>query len=122
NEEATVCIFDSLQQKHTPVKTSMKHYLAYEYADKHNLKSAIDTRKIELNSIDVAMPRQPNWADCGLYLLHAFERFFSDPKAFKDDVIPSKDENHLAWKSEEALALREYWKGIIESLIAEYQP
>lgn len=122
NEEATVCIFDSLQQKHTPVKTSMKHYLAYEYADKHNLKSAIDSKRIVLNSIDVAMPRQPNWADCGLYLLHAFERFFSDPKAFKDDVIPSKDEDHLAWKSEEALTLREYWRKTIEGLIAEYQP
>jgi Ulp1 family protease len=38
----------------------------------------------------VAVPEQPNFCDCGLYLIHAFKTFFSKPKRMMRWILVSQ--------------------------------
>lgn len=66
-EEVVVLTFDSLGSKHTSVRTTVKHYLQNEARDKKRVN--LDFKDMEIDYIDVAVPGQSNWCDCGLYVL-----------------------------------------------------
>lgn len=118
-EGATVCVFDSLQGRHMPVRTAMRSYLSLEMADKWDVD--VEAKLLDLEMIDVAMPAQTNYCDCGLYLLHAFERFFSDPTHFKEEVIPSRDPDHASWDADKALISRDWWRKVVLALADQWQ-
>jgi Ulp1 family protease len=122
-KKSVVCVFDSLASTHKAVKTALKEYLCLEYNDKRRDKSMeeIMLDDIELEHIDVASPTQGNFCDCGLYLLHAFERFFSDPKKVMSKLIVFKNRDDPYWQSENAAKKRQWWRSCIKELIEEYQ-
>lgn len=70
---------------------------------------------------DVAGPKQPNYCDCGIYVLHYFERFFSNPAKFCQEVIPSRLREHEEWKARQAEGRRAYWREVIEELAQRWE-
>lgn len=116
---AVVLIFDSLGGKHSSVRTVMRDYLSFEYKDKHS--GTLDAKQMELQYIDVAMPLQSNYSDCGLYLLYAFDRFFQAPHLFMEEVIPSRNREHSLWNASEAVTRRKWWKEEVLSLAKQWE-
>lgn len=116
---AVVLIFDSLGGKHSSVRTVMRDYLSFEYKDKHS--GTLDAKQMELQYIDVAMPLQSNYSDCGLYLLYAFDRFFQAPRLFMEEVIPSRNREHSLWNASEAVTRRKWWKEEVLSLAKQWE-
>lgn len=117
--KAVVCVFDSLGGSHKAVRTALREYLCLEYNDKRGGQIEVD--EVELEHIDVLSPMQGNFCDCGLYLLHAFERFFHDPTRVMDKVIVLRDRADPYWQAEDAAKKRQWWRECIRSLIEEYK-
>jgi Ulp1 family protease len=117
--KAVVCVFDSLGSTHKAVRTALREYLCLEYNDKKGGQIEVD--EVELEHIDVVSPMQGNFCDCGLYLLHAFERFFHDPTHVMDEVIVSRDRTDPYWQAEDAAQKRQWWRECIQHLIEEYK-
>ena len=38
-------------------------------------------------SHSIQVPAQPNYCDCGVYLLHFVEQFMSDPETFSQQIL-----------------------------------
>jgi len=74
-----VFTLDSLGTPHRPQSTTILRYLINEAKDK--LKTTLPESLAKSVCIKkVAVPEQPNFCDCGLYLIHAFKTFFSKPQ------------------------------------------
>lgn len=111
-----VITFDSLGGSHSAVKTQVTHYLRNEAKDKKNL--SIDPKVRYLN---VAVPEQKNFCDCGLFVLLYFERFFRDVEAFVERIIPEKDSKNESWQAESAKTARQHWRALIADLAEQYR-
>lgn len=71
--------FDSLGSRHPSVATNLRKWLAYEARDKLKMEVNFDDVKyVEGKCLD-----QPNFLDCGLYLIHFVERILSH----SDDIL-----------------------------------
>ena len=103
----------------------------------------------EAKHIDAAVPRQPNFSDCGIYLVHFMERFFSDPDRFCELIYVSHRFGHYpctvlrrwnhsltletpslqtgsngedeSWRDLEVAGKRQYWRDVIGRVTQEYQ-
>lgn len=119
-EEAVVCVFDSLGGRHKAVSNAMRDYIWLEYNDKKGGEMTVED--VHLEHIDVNSPTQGNFCDCGLYLLHAFERFFNDPELMVTEVLARRGgELHEHWQEKEAAKKREWWRNRILSLADEWE-
>lgn len=114
-QQAYVLVFDSLRGGHSPVRTVLRDYLRLEARDKGRVPQELDLRRLgDPVHVDVRVPAQNNWSDCGVYLLHYFERFFSDPARFLEIALAPKKGTalsptvHAAWR-EDALELKRSW-------------
>ncbi|PWZ02606.1 hypothetical protein BCV70DRAFT_196848 [Testicularia cyperi] len=58
-----------------------------------------DLAQISVPYIQAQVPKQPNFCDCGIYLLHYFDRFFSDPDRFLNMIISSQAERSQGGKT-----------------------
>ncbi|GAA5990210.1 hypothetical protein JCM11641_001818 [Rhodosporidiobolus odoratus] len=76
--ECHVMIFDSLQAQHNAVITRLQAYLGSEAKAKLNLTDD-EIAPMEARGFNAMVPQQPNYCDCGLYLLHFVEKFLSEP-------------------------------------------
>lgn len=54
---------------------TLREYLHEEYRAKHNGAERSFSKEI-MKGAAVKVPQQPNYTDCGLYVLHFFEKFF----------------------------------------------
>lgn len=69
--------FDSLGSKHPRALKKLNDYLRAEAEDKKGVKDA------DHALTKMALPLyQPNFCDCGLYLLHFATTFLSDPEKY----------------------------------------
>lgn len=69
--------FDSLGSKHPAALKRLNAYLREEAADKKGISDPDDALA------KMALPLyQPNFCDCGLYLLHFATTFLSDPEKY----------------------------------------
>ncbi|CAO1623625.1 unnamed protein product [Parajaminaea phylloscopi] len=114
-DELVVLTFDSLGGKHPSVKTAAMHYLRNEAWDKRQIRIRPEARYI-----NVPVPEQNNFADCGLFVLLYFERFFRAPQIFKDEIIPHRDASDSRWGAETASRARKSWRSVIDDLSAEW--
>lgn len=119
SDKASVLVFDSLASRHPGVRTALREYLCLEYRDKRG--GELEVCDMEVEYIDVQMPQQDNYSDCGLYVLYAFERFFSAPGTFMDDVIPSRNREHECWNASEAVTRRQWWRSEVLRLAGEWE-
>ncbi|PWN19846.1 hypothetical protein BCV69DRAFT_235830, partial [Microstroma glucosiphilum] len=110
-----VLTFDSLGGRHPAVQTAVKNYLRNEAWDKKQLR--IDPQPAY---IDVNVPGQSNWCDCGLFVLLYFDRFFSNPSLFVNEIIPERDDEAEAWQAESAGQARRNLRKLVDGLSAEW--
>lgn len=122
-EKAYVLVFDSLGASHGPVKTALRDYLRLEAQDKKLIPDGVDLRRLgDPTHIDVRVPAQPNYCDCGIYLLHYVQRFFSDPDHFFQIALASEKGSpkaaivHDDWHQGPMDAKRAEWRHLVATL------
>ena len=126
-EQSYVMVLDSLGITHGPVKTALRDYLRLEARDKGHVRPDVDLKRLgDPLHVDVRVPDQPNFSDCGVYLLHYFDRFFSDPVLFTEISLAARRNSrtevpiHDAWRSEEVTGKRTWWASIVTDLAKDY--
>lgn len=77
-----IVMFDSLRSgAKNRVSATLREFLQMEYDHKKPLPKDSSARKIfnsdTISAIEAAVPQQPNYFDCGLYILQYIESFFS---------------------------------------------
>ncbi|OKL64388.1 hypothetical protein UA08_00401 [Talaromyces atroroseus] len=78
-DQPTIVTFDSLGLGRSPAVKFLRSYLLEEASAKQSLElSTKDIKGMTAKEI----PLQPNYSDCGLYLLAYLEKFVQDPDAF----------------------------------------
>lgn len=82
--QPTIVTFDSLDQSRSPAIRILREYISTEAKTK---------RAVEINSNDIKgmrgreIPLQPNFSDCGLYLLAYLEKFTQSPDWFITKIL-----------------------------------
>lgn len=113
-KEPRVITLDSLEGSHSGVASALKTYLAKEI--KRTTGVDIET-PTSFGTAAKDIPVQPNWTDCGIYLLGYLEEFMKDPHRFTSNILqhvkPDWDVN--------APALRNKIRDLILQLQKEYQ-
>ncbi|KAE8229387.1 hypothetical protein CF326_g5644, partial [Tilletia indica] len=141
----TIIFFDSLSNSHRPAGLVLTRYLKYEAMDKQREKLARvglewqdddpESRKKVLeelpdcNLINAIVPEQPNSCDCGVYLLHFFSRFFSDPDSFEELItnqfqegVPYRQNQvDSEWKATDGPRQRRFWQDTINKYTADWE-
>ncbi|XP_050538453.1 uncharacterized protein LOC126903921 isoform X2 [Daktulosphaira vitifoliae] len=79
-KQPCILIFDSLYggTHRAKIVATLREYLAEEYQAKHNGARRVFPKSI-LKGAAVKVPQQTNYFDCGLFVLHFFEKFFECP-------------------------------------------
>lgn len=107
-----IFILDSLGNRHPQAMKQLNKWLELEAMDKKKLESV--TPAIAKM---VPVPVQPNYCDCGLYILHFSKTFMSDPIYFCQTVMikdrPSMDERQHDWKADSISQMRQDMKNQI---------
>ena len=125
-EPAFVFVFDSVRASHTSVKNVLRDYLRLEALDKGHVPPETDIRTLgDMVHVDVRVPEQPNSSDCGIYMLHFFECFFSDPEHYALIALESRrskpDQVHGSWQGEHIANRRNYWRKLVLELSEAWQ-
>ncbi|KAL1970792.1 hypothetical protein VTN77DRAFT_2626 [Rasamsonia byssochlamydoides] len=82
--QPVIITFDSLGATRNPAIKSLRAYLLEEAMSKRSLQ--IDPKEIRGMAAD-EIPLQPNFSDCGLYLLAYLEKFAQDPDLFVEKLL-----------------------------------
>jgi Ulp1 family protease len=82
--QPTVITFDSLNLSRSPTISVLRNYLREEALSKRGVE--IDTTLIKGMKAQ-EIPLQPNYSDCGLYLLAYVEKFVQDPDTFVTKLL-----------------------------------
>ncbi|GAA6013838.1 hypothetical protein JCM11491_000441 [Sporobolomyces phaffii] len=77
--------FDSLGGSHGAVVEKLKKYLDMEARKKQHRMDWTAARAVQ--GVAVSVPRQPNFCDCGLYILHYVEKFLADPAKMTEYIV-----------------------------------
>ncbi|KZT64608.1 hypothetical protein DAEQUDRAFT_732383 [Daedalea quercina L-15889] len=114
---AQVFIFDSLGSKHPQALKTLTTYLAFEAKDKKGVQEARAAQgKLAL------VPSQPNYCDCGVYVLHFVRVFMENPESYIQLILSQKGKNYgvearkADWKGYEVENLRRELQARILSL------
>ncbi|ROW15454.1 hypothetical protein VPNG_02366 [Cytospora leucostoma] len=109
-----VITLDSLGGPHSSVVTALKRYLQSEI--KH--KKGLDIEPpVSFGTTARDIPCQPNFTDCGVYLLGYMQEFMKDPDRFTSRILQSEKRD---WDVD-APALRNGIRGLILRIQKEYQ-
>ncbi|QRV86617.1 Ulp1 protease family, carboxy-terminal catalytic domain protein [Ceratobasidium sp. AG-Ba] len=81
-QKCWILIFDSLKGKHARTIRILREYIQAEAQERHG--KLIEARDARLSGgfiedKHLPVPEQPNWCDCGVYLLHYVEAFVANP-------------------------------------------
>ncbi|KAN0062249.1 hypothetical protein ACQY0O_005430 [Thecaphora frezii] len=129
-EQTMVITFDSLNMARRSLRKHMREYLYFEAQDKGKLQDpSMPLEKArQPHYIKAIVPKQPNYADCGIYLLHYFDRFFSDPDAFVELIATQAQSQETSrakskaveespeWRPEQVSGKRKLWRSRILEL------
>lgn len=122
--------FDSLGSKHPAAVRNLQTYLQMEARDKKNLECALTTPPLGKNAIVspmpsfdenptkhhcifVQVPAQPNFCDCGVYLLHFVKIFLQNPTVATERILVRPSRRIVAralphWCLQKKTRLKEY--------------
>lgn len=109
-----VITLDSLDGTHSAVSTALKIYLQHEIEAKKGLHVEAPAT-IGMSARDI--PTQPNFTDCGVYLLGYMREFMKDPDRFATNILQREDRT---WNFD-APTLRGEIRELIFKLQKEYQ-
>lgn len=109
-----VITLDSLDGTHSAVSTALKIYLQHEIEAKKGLRVEAPAT-IGMSARDI--PTQPNFTDCGVYLLGYMREFMKDPDRFATNILQREERT---WNFD-APTLRGEIRGLIFKLQKAYQ-
>ncbi|KAF9468622.1 hypothetical protein BDZ94DRAFT_683530 [Collybia nuda] len=123
NPVPTTYIFtlDSLNSRHPQAIRQLARYLKLEAKDKRNISETSDPcGKM------AAVPVQPNFCDCGLYLVHFAQKFVTDPDRYchiintrtKNPPLTTRRED---WEESKIADMRENMANDIRRLSVEWK-
>jgi sentrin-specific protease 7 len=93
-DQPTIITFDSLGATRFPAVKALRSYLLEEAASKRSLD--LDPKDIKSMTAK-EIPLQPNFWDCGLYLLAYLEKFVQDPDQFARKLLQKEMSAEKDW-------------------------
>lgn len=109
-----VIALDSLGGAHSAVSSALKLYLQHEIEAKKGLRVEAPA-SIGMSARDI--PNQPNFTDCGVYLLGYMREFMKDPEKFATNILQREERT---WDFD-APTLRNDIRNLIFKLQKDYQ-
>lgn len=76
-------MFDSLGITHPNVFKTLRDYLVDEAREKRGMNISKD----DLHGVYAKVPKQSNFCDCGVFLLHYVEKFLEHPDRYLPDIL-----------------------------------
>ncbi|KAJ6462053.1 hypothetical protein C8R47DRAFT_993177, partial [Mycena vitilis] len=77
---------DSLGTRHPKVVSVLGQYPKHESQERKGISLEMSRKPIR-KAVSVGVPHQPNFCDCGIYLLHLAETFISDPSRYYNLIV-----------------------------------
>lgn len=111
--------FDSLGSKHPAAANNLALYLQLEAKDKKGIDPANTTPPGKKHAL---VPAQPNFCDCGVYLIHFVRAFMKDPKRATEIILNKKSKDYSSkereqdWDAEAVINYRNELMATAESL------
>ncbi|KAJ7677452.1 hypothetical protein B0H17DRAFT_1079208 [Mycena rosella] len=118
-----VFTLDSLGTRHPKVVNVLGQYLQFEAQEKKGIPMDMSSKPVGKMAL---VPHQPNFCDCGIYLLHLAETFVSDPLRYYNLITTKKGntnslERQSDWNDERTKGFRETLTQRIEQLSIEWK-
>ncbi|KAF8941748.1 hypothetical protein BGZ47_007248, partial [Haplosporangium gracile] len=114
-----IVILDSLGGYHPAVSKALRSYLQQELLARKGIKKTLTMN--EIIGKYAKPPKQDNYSDCGLYLLHFAEMFLKNPHQLLDAIVNNKPELEQYWKADELPNKREYYRDVVMQLAEDYK-
>jgi hypothetical protein len=111
-----IVTFDSLGCKRSPTIKILRDYLEEEAKSKRGL--SLDTKLIKGMTAQ-QIPLQPNFSDCGLYLLAYLEMFIRDPDVFVKKLLRKEMDKTADWPTLRSGELRRRLRDFLLALYDE---
>ncbi|OJZ82240.1 hypothetical protein ASPFODRAFT_210962 [Aspergillus luchuensis CBS 106.47] len=113
-----IITFDSLNVPRSPTISSLREYLYEEAKSKKGVE--IDKGLIKgMRARDI--PLQPNYSDCGLYLLAYLEKFVQDPDVFVRKLLQKEMDSKDDWPPLKSGLLRRRLRKFLDMLYDEQE-
>ncbi|GLA49343.1 hypothetical protein AnigIFM63604_005006 [Aspergillus niger] len=113
-----IITFDSLNVPRSPTISSLREYLYEEAKSKKGIE--IDKGLIKgMRAREI--PLQPNYSDCGLYLLAYLEKFVQDPDAFVRKLLRKEMDPKSDWPPLKSGLLRRRLRKFLDMLYDEQE-
>lgn len=116
-DQPVIITFDSLDLARSPTIKILREYLQEEGKSKRALQ--IDTKLIK-GMTAREIPLQPNFSDCGLYLLAYLEKFVQDPDLFIGKLL-RREMKKEDWPPLKSGLLRRRLRKFLQDLLEEQE-
>ncbi|KKK13695.1 hypothetical protein ARAM_000827, partial [Aspergillus rambellii] len=113
-----IITFDSLDVARSPTITILREYLFEEAKSKRGVE--IDKTLVK-GMTARGIPLQPNYSDCGLYLLAYVEKFVQDPDLFIRKLLQKEMSSESDWPPLRSGLLRYRLRKFLEALYIEQE-
>lgn len=101
-DQPTIITFDSLNEPRQPAIKVLKQYLMEE-----SIKAKISFEVKDIKGMTAkGIPLQPNYSDCGLYLLAYLEKFVQNPDEFVRNILRREMSTQIDWPTLKSGLLR----------------
>ncbi|WEW56129.1 Ulp1 protease family protein [Emydomyces testavorans] len=117
-KQPVIITFDSLGCPRSPTIRILREYLEEEAKSKRS--TAIDGKEIKGMTAH-QIPLQPNYSDCGLYLLAYLEKFVQDPDIFITKLLQRAMDSKEDWPNLKSGVLRRRLRDFLNQLYDEVE-
>lgn len=114
--KATIITFDSLDLARWPTINMLRKYICKEAASKRGVE--VDPEAIQ-RMCAKNIPHQPNYSDCGLYLLAYVEKFVQNPEQFITKLLRGQMDTSTDWPPLGSGLLRHRFRNFLDDLFDE---
>jgi len=114
--QPTIVTFDSLDQGRSPTIRALREYICKEATSKRGIE--VDPTAIK-GMRARQIPLQPNYSDCGLYLLAYVEKFVQDPDTFITKLLAREMDQVDDWPPLGSGLLRHRLRKFLDDLYDE---
>lgn len=108
NARCYIYTLDSLSGTHKVVIDNLSRYLQMEAKGRKDLPPEAFSHP---DGKTPKVPKQPNWCDCGVYVIHYIDVFFKDTSRYLDLLYNSyrirRDQTDPQWENKAAISARE---------------
>ncbi|KAJ6110424.1 hypothetical protein N7486_002659, partial [Penicillium sp. IBT 16267x] len=114
--QTTIVTFDSLNLSRSPTIKYLREYICEEALSKRGVE--VDPKEIK-GMRARQIPLQPNFVDCGLYLLAYIEKFVQDPDNFITRILQRGMDEHADWPPLASGLLRHRLRKFLDDMYEE---